>query len=164
MTGRMRGTLAALALTLGLVSPASAGWFFSHGHDDCPPSQYSCLHYFAPSLYRYRAFHSDHPEYLYAPVPHPEMVSYDTFAAPCPAVDPAILARYSLRYAYIGSTYQKPPAEDKDKDKDKAADTNGPKTRQPADGTAPKKDGTTPKRENGAAPRPERLPPAQPDK
>lgn len=130
MTGRTRGGLAALALTLGLAAPARAGSIFHHDDGpDCPRPSYSCLHYLTPSYYLYRAHHTDHPEYLYAQVPCPGMASYESFAVPCPTADPAALAKYALRHSCIGSTYQAAPPAAKD---EKGAAPGG------ADAPAPK--------------------------
>jgi hypothetical protein len=86
--GWLAGTV--LAFGLGMPAPAFAGHLF--GHDDCPPPFYSCLHYWAPTLYRCRAYHHT-PQFLYAPNLEPCIAPHcriQTF--PCPPVPPAVSA------------------------------------------------------------------------
>ncbi len=87
-----RLALAVLVVAAGLVagSPVGAGPlkdFFCPC--DCPPPDYSPLHYWTPGLVR---LHDAHGPKLgvYAPDRHPEIPpTYTILKFPCPAVDPA---------------------------------------------------------------------------
>ncbi len=110
MRGKRNGWSAALVLLLGLFAagPASAGpyfgewtpWYCPH---DCPPGTYSPLHYWAPRVYRARAW--VHPSYLdqYPPGPCPPVPATFQFSRyRCPGVLPAPSAPYANPTGYYG--------------------------------------------------------------
>ena len=87
--------LAGLALAAGLAGPAAAGDkpVFSPGKvHGCPAPSYSALHYWAPTLYRVRAWlNPNQPPSPYPPNRHPDLpASFFIQKYPCPAVDPAV--------------------------------------------------------------------------
>jgi hypothetical protein len=92
MAGNKHGWLVGLLVSVGLVWPTSsfAGGLF--WHDDCPKPDYSPLHYWAPTLYRCRAYHHD-PQYIYPPLLEPRITpGCHIQRFPCPPVPPAVSA------------------------------------------------------------------------
>jgi hypothetical protein len=64
-----------------------------HRHSDCPPSMYSCWHYWTPTLVRvYDCFHT-HPLEQYPPAIPGVGYGVRIYQYPCPAVDPAVHAK-----------------------------------------------------------------------
>ncbi len=85
-TNRAR-CFALLLLALAPV-PAQAGLLPGH-HDDCPRPSYSCLHYWAPALYRARNY--CHPPQVGMHAPDRCLgvsPNYEIIKFPCPAVPP----------------------------------------------------------------------------
>jgi hypothetical protein len=83
--------LTALIVGLGLVLSQQAR---ADGlrYWDCPKPSYSPLHYWAPSLYRARAYTNPYPPGLYATDHFPGVpFGYNVQTFPCPAADPAAL-------------------------------------------------------------------------
>ena len=95
MRAKYAARWATLALGVGLAIPSAvaAGSPCQPGPcdgADCPRSSYSPLHYWTPTLYRWKAWHHCPGQYLYAPNFHPDMPpTYQFFRYPCRAVAPA---------------------------------------------------------------------------
>ena len=88
----------ALALTalLALSVPAGAGPLGKH-EPGCPPASYSPLHYWAPNLYRLRAWFHAPAAYHYPPARYPHIApQFEILTYPCPAEEPATI--YGQRY------------------------------------------------------------------
>jgi hypothetical protein len=82
----MGGTLAVVTLVLSLLTPEWA--CADHAYRDCPRSCYSCVHYWAPTLYKINyCFHGRRMN-TYAPDRHPEIEpSFKMVRFPCPPVN-----------------------------------------------------------------------------
>lgn len=98
MDGMGGRTLWALTLAIVFVAtaPIEAAPPGKNG-PACPPVVYSPLHYWAPGLYRLRAwFHAPRiSPYPVARCPH-STSSYEILTYPCPAEEPAVI--YAQRY------------------------------------------------------------------
>src|SRR5436305_1534107 len=109
---------AAAVLLLGLLAPSPA-WAGPYVGDfswcwrpapDCPRGDYSWLHYWAPELYKVRAW--CRPSYLdqYPPGPCPPVpVDYRYHDYPCRSTPPAPTAPYADPPAYYGLPPATPP-------------------------------------------------------
>jgi len=111
MAGRHGRWSMALVLLLGAVlpSPALAGPYFGewswcwHPAPDCSRGDYCRLHYWAPELYRVRAF--VHPSSVdqYPPGPCPPVAPIITVnQSPCQSTPPAPTAPYADPTGYYG--------------------------------------------------------------
>lgn len=98
MPCRMRWSLAAVVLGACLLLPAraSAQWPIANWlkYPDCPKSEYSCWHFWAPEAVRGVEHHRRTSVSVYAPdrfpcVPPRSMI----LRYPCPAIDPAEAAQ-----------------------------------------------------------------------
>lgn len=103
-----------LALLLGstaLMAPATAdaGRYFGdwswcwHPGCDCPKGEYCPLHYWAPGIYKVRAYvhPSNLDEYPAGPCP-PVPATYETIKYPCRSVPPTPMRPYSDPAGYFG--------------------------------------------------------------
>jgi hypothetical protein len=92
MAGKCWCGLAALVLTLGLLTPhkAAAGWPFCY--DQCGPSDYPKTAYNLPLVHRFFAHCRDLSVSVYPPDRYPCLPppSYKVFRSPCPFQDPAV--------------------------------------------------------------------------
>ena len=110
MRGNCRFWLAAGAVLLGLLAPrrAQAGpfignWSWCCPSRNCPRGYYSPLHYWAPELYKMRAY--CHPSNLdqYPPGPCPPVpVSFHLIKYPCRTTPPAPSPPYADPAGYYG--------------------------------------------------------------
>jgi hypothetical protein len=99
----------ALAGLFAAAPKAEAGVFFGewgwcwHQDRDCPHGVYHWLHYWAPEVYKARAW--VHPSYLdqYPPGPYPSPPVHIEFQpSPCRSQPPAPSAPYADPAAYFG--------------------------------------------------------------
>ncbi len=92
MACKARIWLAALVLTLGLVPAAGAFPPFPpfqcpwHEAKECPCTSYSCCHYFVPSYYACRAYHTP-PRYIYGCPVDQTFTGYRIDKYPCMSAD-----------------------------------------------------------------------------
>ena len=108
MTRKTNGWRTAWALCLGLLASGAAlagpeGGVCWQRWSDCPRSEYSPLHYWAPSLYPWRAL--VHPSNLdqYPPGPAPAVApSFDVNRYRCRSIPPTATAPYADPAAYYG--------------------------------------------------------------
>jgi hypothetical protein len=92
--GRIRSAWLAAVVAAWAMLPVrgTAGPFLDacFHKSDCPPTHYSCLHYWAPSLYTYYAYHHDLRGYYDKPDRYPQVPNdYRIIKFPCPGVEPA---------------------------------------------------------------------------
>jgi hypothetical protein len=110
MAGKLLG-LASLAILVGmaLAPAAQAGPFFGewswcwHPAHDCPHGSYHWLHYWAPGVYKARAW--VHPSYLdqYPPGPYPAPpILTELQPSPCRSQPPAPSSPYVDPAGYFG--------------------------------------------------------------
>jgi hypothetical protein len=114
--------LRALLLTVGLAAPSRAEFPFPpfqcpwHEAPDCPKGQYCCLHYWAPTYYRVRAFHTP-PRYVYGCPTDPELSGVVITSYPCRIATPEDRAN---EYIAVGRPKWNPEAGPETATKDKA--------------------------------------------
>jgi hypothetical protein len=89
--------ICALAVITLAAPEVSAGSIWKSAHEqkaDCPPSQYSCLHYLTPNLYRvYEQCHGPKVG-LVAPDRYPQFpLHYEITTFPCPTAPPNSIPR-----------------------------------------------------------------------
>jgi hypothetical protein len=114
MLGKRCGAWAGLVILAGLLRPvaAEAGDLFDWWPWKqclCPPSSYSCCHYWTQQCYRLDAF--CHPQgYMYSTNRYPQQPPrFLVTQFPCRAVDPAT-AMSGTSYAHLFEAAQKPAA------------------------------------------------------
>jgi hypothetical protein len=76
-------------------------------HPKCPKPSYSCCHYWLPSLYTFRAYHSA-PCYVPAPI-DPALATVRVERYPCPLTTPANQADYYREPSLLGPVVEKAP-------------------------------------------------------
>ena len=102
MSRKAAGLVAVVGLTLGLTTRAVAFPFppFQcpwHEAPDCPKGSYCCLHYLLPSIYRYRACHTE-PRYVYGCPVDPTYTGFRLDTYPCRITSPDEQAANYLQY------------------------------------------------------------------
>lgn len=114
MTDRHRRWRTALLLGLALVTPGIAladpdGGWLPHSRRDCPRTEYSLLHYWAPSLYQVRAClrPSDLDQYPPGPFP-PVPATFDVNKYKCRTIPPIPSAPYADPASYYGRAVAPP--------------------------------------------------------
>jgi hypothetical protein len=102
-------TLAALGLALGFTGTAGAGeWLDRLHHSDCPRPSYSCFHYLTPSVYTFRAYHSDSPICVYSKNVDPTVTDVRIERFRCRDTSPTQQAAKFAELGKMGSIYVDP--------------------------------------------------------